>query len=195
MKHTRLSLLLALALLLALFAGASLSGCTPGEGNNRGGGAGKEVPPQAAPREQVSPEEAPRIGFRAPAFSLPALSGGKQSLEDYAGSALIINFWTTWCRYCVDEMPLLQELHDSAAGVVVLAVNVQEKQEVVESFINSAGYTFPVLLDEEARAAGAYLVRGLPTTFAVNARGVITAVRVGAFDAKGLAALVESALE
>lgn len=183
MKRSSPSLLLLITLLFALIIGATLSGCTPGGGDQ----GGEEVPPEQVPRE-----EAPRVGFSAPAFSLTDLKGEAHSLENYQGQALIINFWTAWCRYCVQEMPYLQELHDADTDVVVLAVNVQEKKDVVENFINDAGYTFPVLLDEEGRVSASYLVRGLPTTFAVDAGGVITAVRVGAFDAAGLAALVES---
>lgn len=145
--------------------------------------------------EETSDEEAPRIGFRAPSFSLKGLDGETHNLEDYAGKAVVINFWTTWCPHCVVEMPFLQDLHERGNDVVVLAVNVREKREDVQEFIDSEGYTFPVLLDDQARVSSAYMVRGLPTTFAVNGVGVITAVRVGAFDAAGLDALVESTFE
>ena len=152
--------------------------------------------PACTPQEDGSPaNQDSRIGSPAPSFRLVDLKGEAQALENYTGRPLIINFWTTWCRLCVAEMPLLQELYGSGEDVTVLAVNIKERQEDVEVFIRDAGYTFPVLLDENGEAASAYRVRGLPTTFAVNADGVITAVRIGAFDAQGLAALVESAME
>ncbi len=140
-------------------------------------------------------EEAPRIGSKAPSFSLMDLNDNLHNLDNYAGKPVLINFWTTWCPYCVVEMPLMQELHESGQDVAVIAINVQEKKEDVETFIDGEGYTFTVLLDEQAQVSGAYQVRGLPTTFAVDGTGTITAIRVGAFDAEGLAALVESALD
>jgi len=152
--------------------------------------------PGCAPQEDgLTTEQASPIGSQAPSFRLLDLEGKEQSLENYTGRPLIINFWTTWCRFCVAEMPLLQELYGSGEDVTVLAVNIKERQEDVEVFIRDAGYTFPVLLDENGEAASAYRVRGLPTTFAVNADGVITAIRIGAFDAQGLAALVESTMK
>jgi thiol-disulfide isomerase/thioredoxin len=123
------------------------------------------------------------------------LQGEEQAMENYTGRPLIINFWASWCRFCVVEMPLLQELYASDENVLVLAVNIKEQKEDVAAFIRDAGYTFPVLLDEKGEVAAAYRIRGLPTTFAVNADGVITAVRVGAFDAQDLAALVESTMK
>lgn len=153
------------------------------------------LPGCAPPEDGPATEQNPHIGSPAPSFRLADLEGEAQALENYTGRPLIINFWTTWCRFCVAEMPLLQELYVSGEDVQVLAVNIKEQKEDVAAFIRDAGYTFPVLLDEEGEVAAAYRIRGLPTTFAVNADGVITAVRVGAFDAQGLAALVESAME
>ncbi len=184
MKNKLLSCLLPFILFLAFAGMVLLSGCAPGNVPEEIG----ETPPGGA--ELVV--EAPRLGYRAPAFSLSDLEGKEHSLDDYAGQALILNFWTTWCRFCVQELPYLQELHASSADVTVLAVNVQEKKDLVANFIHTAGYTFTVLLDEGAAVAGTYLVRGLPTTFAVNAEGIITAVHVGSFDAPGLAELLKS---
>ena len=41
--------------------------------------------------------EYPAEAFIAPGFSLPSLSGGQLSLEDYRGKVVFINFWATWC--------------------------------------------------------------------------------------------------
>lgn len=170
--------------LLVTSIGASTMGCTS-ERENKAGEEG----------ETGFVEEAPRIGSKAPSFSLMDLNDNLHNLDNYAGKPVLINFWTTWCPYCVVEMPLMQELHESGQDVAVIAINVQEKKEDVETFIDGEGYTFTVLLDKQAQVSGAYQVRGLPTTFAVDGTGIITAIRVGAFDAEGLAALVESALE
>ena len=171
--------------MLVTSIGASTMGCTS-ERENKAGEEGET---------EGFVEEAPRIGSKAPSFSLMDLNDNLHNLDNYAGKPVLINFWTTWCPYCVVEMPLMQELHESGQDVAVIAINVQEKKEDVETFIDGEGYTFTVLLDKQAQVSGAYQIRGLPTTFAVDGTGIITAIRVGAFDAEGLAALVESALE
>ncbi len=179
MFHPLFFVMLLITLLLAFSIGTSVTGCSSGGDS----GTNDEV------------DEAPRIGAMAPRFTLVDLGGESRSLEDYLGRAVLINFWTTWCPYCVIEMPLMQDLHESGQDVVVLAINVKEKKEDVQAFISAEGYTFPVLLDERAQVNSRYQVRGFPTTFAVDGTGTITAIRVGAFDAAGLAALVESAVD
>ncbi len=183
-----LLVMLLIVLLLIVSVGAGVAGCAPGGDN----GTNDDT---LESEQEGAADEAPRIGARAPRFTLMDLDGEPRSLEEYRGRAVLINFWTTWCPYCVIEMPLMQELHESGQDVVVLAINVQEKKEDVEAFMNEEGYTFTVLLDERAQVNGTYRVRGLPTTFAVDGTGTITAIRVGAFDAAGLAALVKSAVE
>ncbi len=183
-----LLVMLLVVLLLIVSVGAGVAGCAPGGEN----GANDDA---LESEQEGAADEAPRIGAQAPRFTLMDLGGEPRSLEDYSGQAVLINFWTTWCPYCVIEMPLMQELHESGQDVVILAINVQEKKEDVEAFISAEGYTFPVLLDERAQVNGLYQVRGLPTTFAIDGTGAITAIRVGAFDAAGLAALVESTVD
>lgn len=140
-------------------------------------------------------EYAPKIGSPAPLFSLRDLEGEVRKLEDFRGNPVILNFWTTWCPYCVDEMPLLQELHTSGEDVVVLAVNVRESKESAQKFIADKGFTFPVLLDSEGKVFKSYRLRAYPTTFALNAEGIVTSIKIGAFNAAGLEKLVRSARE
>ena len=180
-------MLLVVSLVIVSVA-AGVAGCDPGGDNGTNDDALESEQEGAA-------DEAPRIGARAPRFTLMDLGGEPRSLDDYTGQAVLINFWTTWCPYCVIEMPLMQELHESGQDVAILAINVQEKKEDVEAFISAEGYTFPVLLDERAQVNSRYQVRGLPTTFVVDAAGMITAIRIGAFDAAALAELVESAVK
>jgi thiol-disulfide isomerase/thioredoxin len=138
-------------------------------------------------------ETAPQKGALAPEFVLDDLEGVEQKLSDFKGKVVIVNFWTTWCRYCLDEMPYLEALHQSQEDVIVLAVNVSESRNDVQAFIEEQGFTFPVLLDLEGEVFTDYRSRAYPTTFAISAEGIITSIKVGAFDAAGLEQLVKSA--
>jgi thiol-disulfide isomerase/thioredoxin len=53
-----------------------------------------------------------------PASDLPFLrvDGTEGSLADYAGRHVVLNFWATWCAPCREEMPSLQNLHDTLGG-------------------------------------------------------------------------------
>jgi len=192
--------LLFLVLVVALFslylAGCSLNkSCdlTPEANSADFAGQGEGILEGSAGNEQEElTEVAPRPGARAPAFSLQDLEGKELSLDDLSGQPVIINFWTTWCSFCAEEMPLLESLHTSGE-VVVLAVNVQDDTEQVERFIQESGYTFPVLLDTKGEVFQTYRLSGFPTTLALDEQGMVRSIRIGAFDEKGLEQLVQSA--
>ncbi len=155
-----LNIILVLLIVSAAFSGVLLAGCT---------GSGSEYGPE--------------IGKLAPDFTLNGLDGQEVSLRGFRGRPVLLNFWATWCGPCQMEMPLLQAVHEKWAGtgLVLLAVNLQEDPVSVREFVESAGYTFPVLLSPGNDVSLAYNIRGIPATFFVDADGVIRDMKIGAF--------------
>lgn len=123
---------------------------------------------------------APQTGARAPDFDLQDVQGNQARLSDFRGTPVMINFWATWCSPCRIEMPSIQARYDQhRPGLVVLAVNFDEPVELVRTFVDEFGLTFPVLLDPGAVVQDAYEIRGYPTSFFLDEDGVIRAVHVG----------------
>lgn len=56
--------------------------------------------------------------------SMPDASGQTQSLAQYKGKPLVLNFWATWCGPCVEEMPELTALQQEIAPVQILGIGV-----------------------------------------------------------------------
>ena len=86
---------------------------------------------------------------------------------------VLINFWATWCTYCVEEMPeliKLQEAH-AAKGFTVLAVNVGETSTQADAFAKAKGLNFPVVLDEDSSVAQRYGLVGIPVSILVDSAG------------------------
>ncbi len=84
-----------------------------------------------------------------PAFELSTLSGQTYKLQQFAGKALLINLWATWCGPCREELPKLQKLYEATKArqdVQVLTFNIDEEAGLVEPYMKENGYTFPVLL-------------------------------------------------
>ena len=98
---------------------------------------------------------------------------------DYRGRVVLINFWATWCPPCRAEFSVMQAAYEKPEDLVVLAVNFQESVEDVRAFVEEQEVTFPVLLDRTGQVALAYRSRALPTSFFVDAEGIITAVHLG----------------
>ena len=140
----------------------------------------------------ITPAPAPVLGASAPSFALARLDGERVDLRTLRGTPLVLNFWATWCEPCRIEMPLLQSRYEAgrAQGLRVLAVNFDEAEPLVRSFVEDLGLTFDVLLDPGAYVQGLYRVRGYPTTFFVDARGVIRGHKVGALEPAELDALL-----
>ncbi len=50
----------------------------------------------------------PAVGMQAEDFRLTDLAGKEQSLSQYRGKIVLLNFWATWCKPCTTEMPAMQ---------------------------------------------------------------------------------------
>ena len=124
-------------------------------------------------------------GEAAPQFELSDLQGGKHSLSDYRGKVVIINFWASWCRECITEMPSLNALYTqfSGQGLAVLGVTVDRRPEDAGSAAKNAGIAFPILLDIKGEVfIKKYAVIGLPTTIIVDRKGIVREILIGTQD-------------
>ena len=117
----------------------------------------------------------PAVGMQAEDFSLIDLEGKAQSLSQYRGKIVLVNFWATWCKPCTTEMPAMQasfdKLHDK--GFVVIAVNELEDDARVRAHIKQYGHTFPVLMDRDNKVANQFGVFGLPVSVFVDEKGIV----------------------
>jgi thiol-disulfide isomerase/thioredoxin len=118
-----------------------------------------------------------------PALTLPNLAGQQQSLRDFLGHPLIINFWATWCAPCRREMPLLQQLrhlyHGDGLQVVGIAVDFRT---AVADFVRQQPVDYPLLIGEDSGLAAAEqfgMQTVLPFSVFADAGGHIVAVKVG----------------
>lgn len=117
----------------------------------------------------------PVVGSAAADFSLSDLDGRPQSLSQFRGKVVLVNFWATWCKPCTTEMPAMQATYDRLRndGFVVLAVNELEDEAKVREHIRQYGHTFPVLMDRDNRVANMYGVFGLPVSVFIDEKGVV----------------------
>jgi peroxiredoxin len=136
------------------------------------------------PRKPEAPIEiGPEIGERAPDFTLPTIDGKATSLSQFRGKIVMVNFWETTCSACAGEMPDIQSIFDtwSRDDLEILAINNGEREAFVQSFIDSKGLTFPVLLDSDREVGTVYQVSTIPTTFFIDADGIIKRIKSGRF--------------
>lgn len=126
------------------------------------------------------PVEATNTAEAAPDFTLQSLQGETFKLSELRGKTVILNFWTSWCPPCHEEIPELEKFQadyiKDHPDVVLLGVNLTQEdhgEEKIKSFVNANQMTFPVLLDTEGNAARAYSILTIPSTYVVDGQGNI----------------------
>jgi len=117
------------------------------------------------------------VGNKSVDFSLKVLSSTETfKLSKYNGkNPVLVNFFATWCPYCVREVPELNELQKKYApkGLIIVSVNVQEKEEKILRFVKKKKAGYNILLDTTAEVAEKFKVYGIPTNILINSKGII----------------------
>jgi len=119
----------------------------------------------------------PKVGGRAPSFSLRRLSGtGEISLASLRGRTVVLNFFASWCGPCKREAPVLERLwqKERAHGLVVVGVDTNDSRADARRFVHVHDLTYPVVFDHDGRiAANRYAISDLPVTYVLNPKGRI----------------------
>ncbi len=128
----------------------------------------------------TSTRVAPELGFLAPTFMLLNTSREPVALEETAGKFTILNFWATYCAPCRSEMRDLQRLYESQSGSLrILAINLGETSDAVDTWIDELGLSYEVLLDPRLTVSQLYQVRGVPTTYLLDGNQRIRTIYYG----------------
>ena len=123
----------------------------------------------------------------APAFDLPSVDGGRTSLASLKGKVVVLDMWATWCGPCIAEMPDYAEFarKNQPRGVEVVGiVFASGDPQEVQDFVREHRIAYRQLLgpDELLDAYGA--TSGFPTTFVIDAQGMIRLKLLGAVPQK-----------
>lgn len=121
-------------------------------------------------------------GNVAPDFEFSSFDGKRQKLSDYRGRPVLVNFWASWCLPCRAEMPDIEAALQTYASqqFVAVGVNNGERYNVAQEFLGKIGAKFTAFAyDSSATVAKKYSVQGMPTSYFIDAQGVITLVVLG----------------
>jgi peroxiredoxin len=145
------------------------------------GCAGEEADDSAA---EAAPAGPAREGMAAPDFTLTSLDGEELSLSDYAGRPVLVNFWASWCPPCRDEFPALVRAYETHAadGLEILGVTYNDQPDLAREFVDESGAEWPILSDPDHLAWDAYSPVGPPTSYFIDADGIVQKVHIGAVN-------------
>ncbi|MBR3494102.1 MAG: TlpA family protein disulfide reductase [Clostridia bacterium] len=149
----------------------------------------------------LAEEEIPDEANLIPDFTLEDQYGNSHTLSEYKGQIVLLNFWTTWCPYCVQEMPdfeaLYHELGENAEEVVFLGIDAPPQDgndaETINAFLAEKGFTYPSLIDSDGAVFQTFGIQAFPTTFVFTASGEILGYVPGALTRDNILQLIQMA--
>lgn len=125
-------------------------------------------------------------------FTLPDLDGNLVSLQELIGKPVYINFWATWCKWCIQEMPdmetVFQEYEDQ--DLVILAIAVGEDEPKVKQYLSDKPYSFHFLLDADKHVTRAYGLKSIPVSIFIDRQGHVVYKRVGAMNEEQIRSVI-----
>ena len=154
--------------------GFALASCTPKE--NKQQTAGEE--PDTTATAAVIAE-----GAEAPDFTLPDPEGKPLSLSDLRGKYVVLDFWGTWCKWCVKGIPDMKAYYDKYEDMFeILSIDVGDSEATWLEAIDSYDMDWlHVITDEESAESLSelYSIEGFPTKIIVDPEGKIVNITVG----------------
>lgn len=131
-----------------------------------------------------------KIGDTPPVISGNDIHGEHVSLSELKGKIVVIYFWTNSC--CGDSLKKLEPYYrvNKDKGLVVLAVNVGDAKEFIESYTKNNVLTFTMLTDEHSKLFKEYRAFGYPTIFILDKNGIVREKILGDIPIEKLQALV-----
>jgi thiol-disulfide isomerase/thioredoxin len=131
----------------------------------------------------------------APHFRAKTMSGETFNNESVKGKVVLLEFWTTWCKYCHEEEQLVENINQEFAdkGLIVLAIDVAESKKTVKKYLEQHPRACRIVLTEDTNLAAMYQANEYPIYVVIDRDGNISAEQRGAAGEKALRRLLASA--
>jgi thiol-disulfide isomerase/thioredoxin len=127
----------------------------------------KPAPASDAAREAARPR--PEI----PSLKLSTVDGKAYDLATHRGKWVVVNFWATWCKPCVKEMPDLSALDAMREHIEVLGLAYDDSDpKDIRAFLQEHPVAFPIAIVDTFDPPKSFATpRGLPTTYLIGPDG------------------------
>lgn len=121
---------------------------------------------------------APKVGEVFPDLAKYGLEG---NLPDLKGKVVLVDFFASWCEPCKASFPVMQGLHKdyAAKGLVIVAVNVDEKSADMADFVKKHPVDFLIVRDAQQKLVADVKIKSMPSSFLLDPQGKIQAVHAG----------------
>lgn len=140
--------------------------------------------PRAFAQEGHRPQTgqaSPLLGKPAPHFTVRSTSDVPLGLKDLQGKVVVLDFWTSWCDDCVNQLPNITQMIDgfSQQQVQLISINVAESIGRIQTTLARLQLNLQVFLDRDGQIAQEYLADTMPQTLVVDQKGQVRWVHGG----------------
>lgn len=118
----------------------------------------------------------------APEFSFTSLQGEYIALEDLKGKVVVLDFWGTWCRPCVDSVPSLRSMHKKYSkepSFVLIGISSDSDEETWKQFTEENKMVWPQYRDKDRKIHRAFGIRAFPTYVVIDHEGIVRFMSIG----------------
>jgi thiol-disulfide isomerase/thioredoxin len=145
----------------------------------------------AAPLALRAHEVGERIEWR----DVTLVDGRTLAASDLRGRPVVVEFWASWCPFCMRQNPLLQQLYEAygSRGLQVLTFSIDKDPAKARAYMAEHRYTFPAAMAESHVARQFEPRKGLPELFVVGADGRIAVRESGEMFPEDISALARFA--
>lgn len=115
-------------------------------------------------------------------YKLLDVEGKTQSLDQYKGKWLVVNYWATWCGTCMKELPELISFYENNKenDIEVVGINYENiDKERLKIFLLDNTIPYQILSSEPIKKTPLGPVPALPTTYIIDPQGEVVAGTVG----------------
>ena len=136
-----------------------------------------QLPPYDAstePQSTIAAGLVPVDGVNLQDIRLTGIDGKEVDLKrDYAGKALLVSFWATWCPHCVEEIPSMNRAlaHMDKERFAIVSVSYKDTDAIMNAFRKKVPIDFPVLMDRTGDVSKAWKVYAFPSSFLIDRTG------------------------
>jgi thiol-disulfide isomerase/thioredoxin len=130
----------------------------------------------------------PQTKERAPRFNAKTMDGEKLTNETVKGRVVLLEFWTTWCPYCLTEAPFVDKINHEYGdkGLLVLTINVGESKKTVKKYLDQHPRKTRIILTDDTNLAAMYEAVEYPIYVVIDKDGNIAATQHGAAGEEAL---------
>ncbi len=124
-------------------------------------------------------------GKKLPRISVTDLEGKKHDVSEFLGEGpVLLNFWATWCKPCLAELPKIEEFQkewEGKSGLKLITVSIDDprSQKQIKPFVHRHGFEFPVYTDSNQEALRKLGGRGVPFNVLISTDGNILDAHAG----------------